>query len=271
VCLLAVAIDSHSRYPVVIAGNRDEHFTRPTRPAHWWDDGGGIFGGRDLEAGGTWLALNHSGQYAVITNLPGAGTSTPAASRGMLVSDFLTGATQPESYVRRVAGDGPRYAGFNLVAGTPGETWAVSNADCRPCRLDSGISVVTNSLPDTEWPKARWLANAAKQSLAAHDEGGSGSDSPSQLVDALMASLARRSPVGRHGPNISDRVQNTPFVMLGEYGTRASTVLLIGEDGSITYQERSYDADGQLTGTIDERFRTGALFHSVPGTLTLQQ
>ncbi len=37
-CLLVVAIDSHPRLPLIVAGNRDEFHARPTQEAHWWPD-----------------------------------------------------------------------------------------------------------------------------------------------------------------------------------------------------------------------------------------
>jgi len=67
-CLLSFAIDSHPRYRLVLAANRDERLGRPTAPARFWDDAPQILAGRDLEAGGTWLEVSRSGRLVAVTN-----------------------------------------------------------------------------------------------------------------------------------------------------------------------------------------------------------
>lgn len=80
------------RYAFVLASNRDEYFTRPTRRAHVWDpsheeeEGEVVLAGKDLLGGGTWLGVTRSGRVAVLTNYrtPGddAATATAAAGSG---------------------------------------------------------------------------------------------------------------------------------------------------------------------------------------------
>src|SRR3546814_7306046 len=48
-CLIALALDAHPRYSLVLAANRDEYHARPTAPASYWDDSTQIFGGRRSE------------------------------------------------------------------------------------------------------------------------------------------------------------------------------------------------------------------------------
>ena len=67
-CLILVAWKAHPDFPLVVAANRDEFFIRPTAPAGWWTDPPGIFAGRDLQAGGTWLGVNREGAFAGLTN-----------------------------------------------------------------------------------------------------------------------------------------------------------------------------------------------------------
>src|SRR5512137_766165 len=91
-CLLVVAWQTHPRYRLVVAGNRDEIHERPTAPLGWWNDEPGILAGRDLRAGGTWLGLTRSGRFGLVTNFRDAnGASTTAPSRGQLVPGFLRG------------------------------------------------------------------------------------------------------------------------------------------------------------------------------------
>src|SRR5690606_12013594 len=56
-CLIAFALGAHESFAFVVAANRDEFYARETAPAAWWDGKHEIFGGRDLRAGGTWLAI----------------------------------------------------------------------------------------------------------------------------------------------------------------------------------------------------------------------
>jgi uncharacterized protein with NRDE domain len=61
-CLIAIAVHASKRWPIVIAANRDEFYDRPTRPLHVWDDDANVAGGRDLRAGGSWLAVTRGGR-----------------------------------------------------------------------------------------------------------------------------------------------------------------------------------------------------------------
>ena len=85
-CLLVLAWQTATARPLVLAGNRDEFHDRPAAPADWWD--GRIVGGRDLRAGGTWLAAARDGRFAVVTNYrePMAEGRGPR-TRSELVSD----------------------------------------------------------------------------------------------------------------------------------------------------------------------------------------
>src|SRR5262245_12365665 len=66
-CLLIVQSRVHRDAPLVVAANRDELLARPAISMTVLEPG--IVGGRDLLAGGTWLALNRQGVFAGLTNL----------------------------------------------------------------------------------------------------------------------------------------------------------------------------------------------------------
>src|SRR4051812_48422746 len=57
-CLLVLAWRTHPRFRLVVAANRDEYHERPAAALAPWADNGGIIGGRDLQANGTWLAVD---------------------------------------------------------------------------------------------------------------------------------------------------------------------------------------------------------------------
>ncbi|GLC56989.1 hypothetical protein PLESTB_001170900 [Pleodorina starrii] len=164
-CLTFFVFGCHPPQPrLLLAFNRDEFFKRPAQPLHLWDDGSGVLAGRDLGSGGTWLGIHTgSGRLALLTNLrsrdpiaPTFHNPTACASRGELVTRFMTGAASPEEYVKSIPGD--RYNGFNLVVGD-------LRADPRV-----GSVVYTNNAGDE---------NSAASGVAAAAEGGGTEDAVS--------------------------------------------------------------------------------------------
>ena len=91
-CLLIFAFQSHPRYPLLLAANRDEFHARPTRPSRFWEEHPQLLAGKDLEAGGTWMGVTRQGRFAAITNFRDPARTAPAPrSRGDLPLEFLTG------------------------------------------------------------------------------------------------------------------------------------------------------------------------------------
>ena len=96
-CLILFASDAHQRFPLIVAANRDEAYERPSAPAQFWSDAPGVYAGRDLEQGGTWLGVTRSGRFSAITNYRQAEPRSPGArSRGELTREFLIGSEHPE-------------------------------------------------------------------------------------------------------------------------------------------------------------------------------
>ena len=90
-CLIVVAIGAAPAYPLIVAANRDERHARPAAPAEWWPDPPHVLGGRDLEAGGTWLAVDRRARFAAVTNIRDPDRRPGLRSRGSLVVDYLAG------------------------------------------------------------------------------------------------------------------------------------------------------------------------------------
>ncbi len=245
-CLVAVGVDSHPRYPLVVAGNRDELHARPSAAADWWPDAPDICGGRDLQAMGSWLAVDRQARFAVVTNQPAkAAPNAQAPSRGHLVSNYLRAAVSAGDFLTALAERATNYAGFCLVLGQANRVQRL----CEPSpgqqalhRL-TGISAISNAAPMEDWPKAAYLSAGMRQVLDAEE--------PS--ADALFNLLAERERVAAGGPH---RFSATPFLVDAEYGTRASTLLMLASDGEATLLERRFNAQGQLTGESELSFQT---------------
>ncbi len=248
-CLVAIAWQADPRHPLVIAGNRDEFHARPAAAAGWWNEPGGVLGGRDLVAGGSWLAIGRSGRCAVIVNDPRR-PPDPArtGSRGHLVRDYVAGTEPAGRYLDAVSVDAERYAGFCLVVGTPVQLRVLrsprGNHRAR-WTLPRGVSVIGNSPPEAPAPKVPYLRDAVAGVLA------SGAD-----PEALLDVLAHRGPVGADDGS-GHPTGLTPFIVGAEYGTRASTVITIDTQGTCTFVERRFGPDGRPAGIVREQFTLG--------------
>jgi len=254
-CLVALAIDHHRRFPLVIAANRDEHFQRPAARLAWWtpDTGGpAILGGRDLDAGGTWMGLTAEGRLALVTNVRDVrrGNDASAPSRGRIVPDWLSGRERTDRFWMRTALSG--YNGFNLVAFDfrQGECFYASNDGHPAQRLERGIHGLSNAALDTPWPKVVALKARLRDAL-------DGSESVDALAMHLFDALADRTeapddtlphtglPVERER-RLSAAFIRTPE---GGYGTRCST-LVISEKVNrhlVTHVlERTFSATGGI-------------------------
>jgi len=255
-CLVLLLHDAHPRYRLIVAANRDEFYDRPTRPAAFWADAPAVLAGRDLQAGGTWLGIDRSGRFAAVTNYR-QGQREPAAarSRGFLVSEFLTGDMEPEAYLAPVARDAALYNGFNLLVGDGLTVAYFSNSEGVARALAPGIYGLSNHLLDTPWPKVT-SGKLALSSLARE------ATAP-ELLAELFALLSDRSRPADHllpETGISrewERLLSSAFIASPEYGTRCSTVVLVGRDERVALVERSFGTNGVAAGEVAYEFTLG--------------
>jgi uncharacterized protein with NRDE domain len=217
-CLIAIAVRTSAHLPIVIAANRDELYDRPTRTLHLWDDAQNIAGGRDLRAGGSWLAVTREGRFAAVTNIGGIDVAN-ARSRGELVGNLVRSSIDPLEYAQQIQPN--EYAGFHLIAGDRRRVAHVAS-DAPASLLPDGIFAVSNAPASIDWPKIALARAAMADALM----------SPGQLVDDLMRFLT----TPRGGP-----IEQEVFVSLPDrgYGTRSSTVIVMTED-EIEIREMSH-------------------------------
>ena len=254
-CLALIAIDAHPSYAVVIAANRDEHHARPAAPAAWWNEG--WIAGRDLSAGGTWLAVTRTGRFALVTNVREAGRrDVSAPSRGALVTRIVADAATPAQSVAAIVAAAAAYNGFNLIAGDLASAcWGSNRAD-GVRTLAVGIHGISNAALDTPWPKV----TRSKTAFAAWC-----TDSAND-IETLFAILADRMLAAdpllpATGVSIKwERRLSAPFIVGADvgYGTRCSTIVTLGRDGRARFVERSFDFAGDPTGDVDLGFALSA-------------
>ncbi|MFY0640791.1 MAG: NRDE family protein [Bermanella sp.] len=241
-CLLSFDFQPNSPIPLTLVANRDEFHQRPAAPAHFWQEHPHLLAGKDLTAGGTWLGVTKQGYFAALTNvrqLPAPYQGT--ISRGNLVLDFLIEEADPQSYLQRIQASALCYDGFNLVVGNRKSCWFYSNRQTQgPIELAPGLYGLSNASLDTPWPKL----NAAKDSLQTW------LSQPDSETDRLHALL--RDPKTYPQALLPDTGIGEPwetllssaFIVSENYGTRASTGLIIADD-SVHFQEASYDSNGE--------------------------
>ena len=230
-CLVAFALDQSSRFPFVLAANRDEFYDRPAARLGWWEpeDGGpAILAGRDLHAGGTWLGLTAQGRLGLVTNVRDPGSMDPQApSRGQIVPQWLKGDLSMSLLWPRLAMTG--YNGFNLLAldFAQGECFWVNNRKLYPERLQRGVFGLSNALLNTPWPKVQQLKARLKQAVST-------SNDAEMLANQLFEALADPARAPDHQlPNTGvslewERLLSPAFIKSpnGQYGTRCSTLVI---------------------------------------------
>lgn len=153
-CLVLLAIGQHPQYPIIILSNRDEFYNRTKAPAHFWPDPG-IYSGNDLAAGGTWLGINKTGQFSLLTNYRNPELhKTTNLSRGLLVKNFLEDPhLSPAKYIQQIAKYSNNYNPFNLIVGNMRDIIYYSNITNKATPLTKGIYGISNHLLDTPWYK----------------------------------------------------------------------------------------------------------------------
>ena len=149
-CLIIVLFRPDEEYPLILAGNRDESYDRPGEPPQLLTDSPKVWGGRDSQAGGTWLGLNEHGLLVALTDGPTDGEDRTRRSRGLLCLDALRcsssaalGNWLSEEMGRR------DYNAFNLL-------WSDGKSLSVACHL-AGSPRVENLLPGLHF-----LANTPK-------------------------------------------------------------------------------------------------------------
>jgi uncharacterized protein with NRDE domain len=242
------AVHPGGRALLTLSANRDEFLRRDAEPMHWWTDAPGVLAGRDLSGGGTWLGVSRDGLFAALTNYRAPNDVRPdAPTRGTLVSAYLAGDRMtPMDYLSRVAEEGHRYNGFNLLAGdfTRRELgWYGNRADAPPALLDAGVHGLSNSLLNTPWPKLVAQRDALRDLIHAGE-----APSLDRMIDTLRdPRMADDAALPATGLSIErERVLSAAFIDTPEYGTRSTTALRVeanAQGWSLAIKERS-DDDG---------------------------
>lgn len=269
-CVLVAWLQQIPGYPLVVAANRDERFSRPSSAPFLWsssekggaDPGSGsgsdngsdngsnsgssagwdgvdgtvrLVAPRDDVAGGTWWAVSESGLFVGITNRAGAAPDPTRRSRGLLVLDMAREDSLEGAERRLRELDPASHNGFHLlVATTEGALRAVSDGERIDCvRLQPGLHVISERSFGAMPISRDDVVLSVFQALP---------------VDRLKIDDITRA-LGTHEDDPWRSVCVHPD--LPDYGTRSSSILAFSDDPSAS---RLLHADGPpCTTPLDDR------------------
>lgn len=245
-CLITFAWHPGSAQPLRLAANRDEFHARPSAPLAFWGEPHGLLGGRDLEAGGTWLAANQQGRVAALTNVrdPRLGTPASAPSRGELVASALQSCDIETWLLEMASAAAERYAGFNLLVATTERLWHLHRGfeGITLTEVAKGVHGLSNATLNTPWPKL----TAVKHALAHSGPATWRCATQDALHNPRVAPDASLPDTGV-GLTL-ERQLSAAFIIGEQYGTRATTWLTLGQQGEVAITEQRFGPLGRFDG-----------------------
>lgn len=235
-CLVLFAYQPDSEHALVVAANRDELYARPAESAHRWPESPQLLGGRDLSAGGTWLGVTNTGRFATVTNFAEEGAADALRSRGELTQSFLLGDMPAHDFAHLL--QGAEYRGFNLLVWDGSSLVYTSNRGITE-DLEPGTYGLANAELGASWPKVVNGIDALEKEIEA-----------GATTDGLLALLADDQVPpddelpSRGRPIELERRVAPRFINGDEYGTRASTAVILSDTG-IRFAEQEYGPGGK--------------------------
>jgi len=235
VCTIIAFHGAHPEAPLVIAANRDEFYARPTAAPHLLDADRKIYGGRDLQAGGTWLGVTPDGLFVGVTNqrtfaLP----DVTRHSRGELVLQALRCRSVGEIRALIASLDGRTYNPFNLLFGDGRELAVAYAREEREIGVETfapGVVVLANDrVGAPDYPKTRRAEELVN---------------PVPALDALHVALSDHErppleaiaepPAHSHFDRALLRELQALCIHTPLYGTRSSSIVAIEPGRTLRY------------------------------------
>ena len=240
-CLILFAYKQHPKYPLILVANRDEFYPRPTAQADWWKEYPTMLAGKDIKGNGSWLGMSKDGKFAALTNFrDGMNLKQNAPTRGKLVTNYLVNPVESESYLQEIAKTGELYNGYNLLTFDGEDIWHYSNMSNDITHIEPGVHGLSNALLNSDWPKV----HRAKAKLAALVDVNKDFSIEAGFQMMLDSEQAADEDLPQTGvPYDWEKKLSSMCIRTETYGTRCSTVVLWGADGTVHFEERSYVPD----------------------------
>ncbi|KAK4424006.1 hypothetical protein Salat_1594000 [Sesamum alatum] len=252
-CIAVFIWKSHPIYPFLLLLNRDEYHNRPTTALRWWEDGE-IVGGRDEQAGGTWLACTKDGKVSFVTNVREIPSHSQVKSRGDLPIRFLKSQKSPKEFAEELMGEANQYNGFNLIVADlcSMTMFYITNRpkDDAPSivQVSPGIHVLSNANLDTPWPKAQRLRHSFEDVVV--QKCCDAEISMKEITEKLMTDTTKDDQeelLPHIYPPAFEYLLSAIFVEAdtpgGRYGTRSVSAVALETSGAVSFYERSLEKD----------------------------
>lgn len=238
-CIVTFNHHQHPKYKLIIASNRDEFYMRPTEQAHFWEDYPDLLAGRDLKQMGTWLGITKTGRIAMLTNFRDVTSEqSDRKSRGSIVKHFLTSNEDPIDLFEQLKQNKSDYNGFNFIAGTIDQLHHYGNNENSITTFNSGTHSVSNGPLNVTWPKTKKAKTMLKNYVEQDEE---------IYIEDLFTQLNNRElapdnelPSTGIDFQLERNVSSIFIDREPNYGTRASTIILVTYENEITFIERTF-------------------------------
>lgn len=239
-CIITFHYKQHPTYKLIVVANRDEFYERPTKALHFWDDEPNVLAGRDLKALGTWLGMTKEKRFAALTNFRDLKNERDdRKSRGEIVRNFLTSSVSPREYLEELHKESDEYNGFNVLVGSPDELYYYSNIQKEIVEISPGTHSISNHLLNTPWPKVKRAKEKLNSYVMNHEE----LDVEHLFHQLYDREIAHDDELPDTGVGIElERKLSPIFIQTENYGTRASTVILVNHDNETTFIERTFNS-----------------------------
>ena len=233
-CTIFFAINEHKKYPLIILGNRDESYTRPSMGIHIWDDKN-IIAGKDLKEGGIWMGMNKEGKIGFLTNFRNMGLiDSSKKSRGRLLNKFLTADNKINDFALYLHKNKDSFNPYNIVYGDLNNLFYYSNILDENIEIDDGVHGLSNAFLDTDWDKITSGKKKLEDLLSSNEV------TESNLFEILGDTTKswNNLPVDTGLSKKEEYHLSSTFITGNHYGTVFQTVLLVDTNNNITIYEK---------------------------------
>lgn len=227
-CTLIVLNECIDGYPLIVAGNRDERYDRPSAGPAVFKVGSDdqIIRPHDELKQGTWIGVARDGWFAGLTNQDDGKHDDKLLSRGKIVDEVLATGNHSKAAWILARLELARYNPFNLVFGRPGAMFlfrAHPGYDLEFEPLATGVNVISNDCQGSIYQRKVAHAHA----LACRIDPASGIE---QVRAELLTMLSDHS-----------FADEDPFQALcvhadaHAFGTRSTSIITVSSDCAVEY------------------------------------
>lgn len=229
-CTLAVFSRALPGLPLVVAANRDEFYARPAEGPTLLASEPRVVGGRDLVAGGSWLAVSEQELVVgVLNRRTGEPPNPRRASRGTLCVELARSGSVEAAVALLRALPPDKHNPFNILVADRESALVAQNREdgVRVQELPAGAHLLTNvDVNDATCPRISRSAQRFEELAGAYER--------TRDASALAAGL--HTVLADHLTALDERAPTDQLCIHTEaFGTRSSSLLFAYADGRFDY------------------------------------